>query len=85
MLQQDPTLRNCHPSSRSTLLPILPVCTRKDPYEGHIVVIDYLPADPEKLSWTLPDLQWVNFQQDFENGCRELLRIWGKGYKALPR
>jgi TIR domain len=58
---------------------------RKDPYEGHIVVIDYLSADAEKLSWTLPDLQWVNFQQDFEDGCRELLKIWGKGYQALHR
>jgi hypothetical protein len=55
---------------------------RKDPYEGHIVVIDYQPTDAELLSWTLPDLQWVNFQKDFADGCRDLLRIWGRGYRG---
>lgn len=55
---------------------------RKDRYEGHIVVIDYQPTDSEALSWTLPDLQWVNFQRNFADGCRELLRIWGRGYRG---
>jgi TIR domain len=54
---------------------------REDAYEGRLVVLDYQPAEPEKLSWTLPDLQWVDFQHDFEDGCRELLRIWGRGYR----
>src|SRR5215213_4432145 len=40
MLQQVPTLRNCHPSSRSTLLPILPVCTPHNPLPPS------LPASP---------------------------------------
>jgi len=56
---------------------------REDPYEGRIVVIDYQPTDAKLLSWTLPDLQWVNFQQDFEGGCRDLLRIWGRGYRGI--
>ncbi len=55
---------------------------REDVYEGRLVVLDYQPADPQKLSWTLPDLQWVDFQHDFADGCRELLRIWGRGYRG---
>lgn len=57
---------------------------REDPYEGRIVVLDYEPTDVRLLSWTLPDLQWVNFQKDFADGCRDLLRIWGRGYRATP-
>lgn len=55
---------------------------RQPPYAGHIVVIDYQTADPDKLSWTLPDFQWVDFQHGFDDGCRALLRIWGRGYKG---
>lgn len=55
---------------------------RKDSYEGRLIVLDHQPAEPEKLSWTLPDLQWVDFQHDFEDGCRDLLRIWGRGYRG---
>jgi hypothetical protein len=50
---------------------------------GHIVVIDYQPADHKQLSWTLPGFQWVDFcRQDFTAGCRDLLRIWGLGYRG---
>ncbi|HKI02460.1 MAG TPA: toll/interleukin-1 receptor domain-containing protein [Thermoanaerobaculia bacterium] len=55
---------------------------RNDAYEGRLVVLDYQPADHERLSWTLPDLQWVDFHQDFEDGCRELLRIWERAYRG---
>lgn len=54
---------------------------QEDAYEGRLVVLDYQPADPKKLSWTLPGLQWVDFQHSFEDGCRELLRVWGRGYR----
>jgi hypothetical protein len=27
--------------------------------------------------------QLVDFTQDFEKGCRALLRIWGIGYQAI--
>jgi TIR domain-containing protein len=55
---------------------------RVDRYEGHIVIIDYQSADSAALSWTLQDLQWVDFQKDFADGCRDLLRIWGRGYRG---
>lgn len=51
-------------------------------YEEHIVVIDHQPAEDKKLSWTLRNYQWVDFRQDLTAGCRELLRIWGLGYRG---
>ena len=54
---------------------------RKESYKDHFVVLNYKPADDEDLSWTLQSSQWVNFQQDFKDGCRDLLRIWGRGYR----
>jgi hypothetical protein len=61
-------------------------CTlQENAYDRHIVVVDYQPATWKKLSWTLRSLEWVDFQQDFADGCRKLLRIWGRGYKEpLP-
>jgi hypothetical protein len=55
---------------------------QEKPYEEHIAVIDYQPAEHKKLSWTLRNSQWVDFQHDFEDGCRDLLRIWGRGYRG---
>lgn len=49
-------------------------------YNGKIVPILYRSCSPEKLSWTLPQIQMVDFRGDFDAGCRELLRIWGIGY-----
>jgi hypothetical protein len=51
-------------------------------YIGHIVVLDFQPAESRRLSWTLRSFQWVDFQRGFADGCRDLLRIWGRGYKA---
>jgi hypothetical protein len=55
---------------------------QENSYEERIVIVDHLPADYKKLSWTLRSFQWVNFQGDFADGCRDLLRIWGRGYKG---
>lgn len=55
---------------------------REEAYDGHIIVIDYQPADSKQLSWTLRSFQWVDFRQDFAHGCRELLRIWGRGHRG---
>ena len=46
-----------------------------------IVPIEYQPCDYERLSWTLPSLQIINFKGTFEQGCRDLLRVWGIGYR----
>ena len=34
----------------------------------------------DELSWTLEQVQIIDFKHDFDAGCRELLRIWGIGY-----
>ncbi len=53
----------------------------KNQYADKIIPLLYQPCEYEQLSWTLPQLQIVDFTHDFENGCRTLLRIWGLGYK----
>ena len=50
-------------------------------YEGRIVPLlhEYCPYD--ELSWTLASMQMIDFTHDFDPGCRDLLRIWGVGYR----
>ena len=52
-------------------------------YADKIIPVLIKPCDSDQLSWTLSSLQVVNFTDDFENGCRELLRIWGIGYRPV--
>jgi hypothetical protein len=49
-----------------------------------IVPIVYEACDYSRLSWTLSSFQLVDFQGDFEAGCRDLLRVWGVGYQPQP-
>ena len=53
---------------------------RADRLLGKIVPLLYQPCDVERISWVLPGLQYVDFYEDFDDGCRELLRIWGFVY-----
>jgi hypothetical protein len=55
---------------------------QEKPYEEHICVVDYQPAEYKQLSWTLRSFQWVDFQQDFSSACRDLLRVWGLEYRG---
>jgi hypothetical protein len=50
-------------------------------YAEKIIPLLYRPCDFDQLSWTLSLLQMIDFRQDFETGCRDLLRVWGLGYK----
>jgi hypothetical protein len=50
-------------------------------YADKIVPLLYQPCDYDRLSWTLSLLQMVDFTGDFDEGCRDLLRVWGLGYK----
>lgn len=53
-------------------------------FENKIIPLIYQECDPSQLSWVLSSYQIVNFKDDFESGCKDLLRIWGLGYnKAL--
>lgn len=38
-------------------------------------------CDPDRLAWALSTLQYVDYRKSFASGCRDLLRIWGKGYR----
>jgi hypothetical protein len=40
-------------------------------------------CEGKRLSWVLSSLQTVNFQNEFDEGCRTLLRIWGTGYRPV--
>lgn len=52
-----------------------------DRYENRIVPILYQPCNLARLSWTLTSFQMVDLTGDFHDGCRELLRTWGIGYR----
>ena len=56
-------------------------------FVNKIVPILYEPCNWEQFSWTLSSFQMVDFTQTFEQGCRDLLRVWGLGYKpeSYPR
>jgi len=47
-------------------------------YAERIVPVLYQPCDYDQLSWTLSLLE---ITQGLENGWRELLRVWGVGYR----
>ena len=49
-------------------------------FENRIVPLLYQPCDYNQLSWTLSFFQTINLSGSFEDGCRELLRIWGIGF-----
>jgi len=53
-------------------------------FVGSIVPVLCRSCDFEQLSWVLSSFQLVDFQQAFDEGCRELLRIWGLGYQPGP-
>jgi hypothetical protein len=50
-------------------------------FEDKIIPVLFRPCDVKALSWVLPIYQRVDFQQGFEDGCRDLLRIWGVGFE----
>lgn len=52
-------------------------------FENKIVPIIYQPCNYEQLSWVLSSFQMINFQEAFEDGCRDILRLWGVGYQIL--
>lgn len=50
-------------------------------FEGQIVPLLYQPCDLERFSWVLSSFQQVDFRKGFDEGCRDLLRVWGLGYQ----
>lgn len=56
---------------------------RQKRLEERIIPAVFRPCDYEQLSWTFDSYQLVDFTEDFEKGCRALLRVWGIGYQAI--
>lgn len=54
-------------------------------YNNRIVPILHKDCNHKDLSWTLGAFQSVDFKTDFDEGCRELLCVWGLGYKGESR
>lgn len=55
---------------------------QQDRFDGRIAPILCRSCNHDELSWTLASLQMVDFREDFDRGCRDLLQIWGIGYSA---
>ena len=50
-------------------------------FENRIVPLLWQACDFDRLSWVLPSFQIIDFQRTFEDGCRDLLRLWGLGHQ----
>ena len=55
---------------------------RQPRYVNRIVPIVVETVEMDRLSWTLGNRQSVSLIPDFEAGVRDLLRIWGIGYRG---
>jgi hypothetical protein len=54
---------------------------RHNRFRNRIVPILYQDCDVEELSWMLPDFQMIDFTGSFPDGCANLFRVWGLGYR----
>ncbi len=50
-------------------------------YRKRIVPLLYKKCKYEKLSWTLPNFQIIDFSDSVDDAYVELLRVWGLGRK----
>lgn len=53
-------------------------------YSRRIVPIVYRRCNFHRLSWALGGYQQVKFSRNFNEGCKNLLKIWRIKYKGLP-
>lgn len=51
-------------------------------YRDRIAPLLIRTCNIRKLSWTLSSFQHIDFRRSFSEGARQLLRIWGKGYRG---
>ncbi len=49
-------------------------------YRNRIVPLLLKPCDTHRFSWTVDAIQRVDFTGEFDDGCLDLLRVWGLGY-----
>jgi hypothetical protein len=55
---------------------------QRNRFENRILPLLYEVCDYNRLSWTLSSLQMIDFTEAFDSGCRDLLRVWGIGYRT---
>ncbi len=55
----------------------------EDRYDERITPALLRDCDPAALSWTLPGFQMVDLRDDFEEGCRGILRTWGLAHRPI--
>jgi hypothetical protein len=51
-------------------------------FENKIVPLLYQPCDYNRLSWTISFFQMIDFTNTYEEGLRDLLRVWGLGFRV---
>lgn len=51
-------------------------------FEGRIVPVLLEECDPKRISWTLSQFQRIDFTRGWAVGMRDLLRVWGMGYRS---
>ncbi len=54
---------------------------QQDHLGDRIVPLMFESCNYGALSWTLASYQIIDFTHDFEQGARDLLRVWGLGYR----
>jgi hypothetical protein len=50
-------------------------------YNERIIPLLRKPCKYSRLSWTLDEFQLVDFTENFDAGCHQLLGVWGINYK----
>lgn len=53
---------------------------QRDSFEGRIAPLLHRPCSADDLSWTLSQIQKIDFTHNFDDGCRALLGIWSVAY-----
>lgn len=56
-----------------------------DRYDERTIPLLRKPCKHSQLSWTLSEFQFVDFTADFDTGCRQLFRVWGRTYQDVVR
>ena len=52
-------------------------------YNELIIPVLYKTCDADALSWVLSGLQQVDFRKNFDQGCKDLLKIWQLTYRPI--
>jgi len=50
-------------------------------FQGRIILLVYQECELRSSWWGLASVQHVDFQEDFHEGCTQLLAIWGIAYR----